>query len=374
MTRSDSRSTASSASPPDRTVSDSSSGVHSAYGTTNAMGNPTPQNHSKAETNCHCEGDRCYVEHSVVYGQISRRNSIRLKSPTHPIYETSAAAHGKNPCSIYESRMAHAPVAVPPPSVPENPYGDNCNLKKLVNLAGASGTAAASVTCSENGNLSSYGVNQWKSCSLNRDQCMSPDCSSSMGARQQNNGSRPGDDPSNTNINGGEKPEKNEVMIRRKPSLTRPKTTDMSPVIQSTPYGRCTNMKMSSFIDQSMPPIPPPLPPLSFVTSLNTSGQHGTVPIPVNNSPRGLHSSGSFRASPRIINHSPANYLSPQYPRHSTIPNHPATTNGGSDGLSTFHGINNTSSIPTAMNTYPLVQASPGVYNHSSVTMLQNKN
>ncbi|CAG7824537.1 unnamed protein product [Allacma fusca] len=362
VTRSESRSTASSASPPDRTVSDSSSGVHSTYSTNNAGGNPTPQSQSKNDTNCHCEGEQCYVEHTI-YGRISRRNSIKLKSPTHPIYETSTA-HGKNQCSIYESRLVPVPVVVPPPSVPENPYGDNLNSKKFVNL-----TVSATAAGRENESLSPYSINQWKSCSLNRVQCLTPDpVNGCTDMAKQSNGMESMDE---SRGKMGDKLEKQEpVTIRRKPSLTRPKTTDMSPVIQSTPYGRCTNMKMTSFADQPTPPIPPPLPPLSFVTSSVTSSHHGTIPTSANTS-RGLISSGSFRESPRLINHTSVNYVSPQYPRHSTIPNHSGASNG--DVLSTFHtGNGNAMAVQPIINTYPMVQSSH--YNHLPAPILQHKN
>ena len=163
----------------------------------------------------------------------------------------------------------------------------------------------------------------------------------------------------------------------------------MSP-IQSTPYGRCTNMKsFTSFSDSThLPPIPPPLPPLSFVSSMNSHHQSGdnTIPGPIHSKGGSLTSSGSFRGSPRVINHSPANYqhISAQYPRHSTIPNHTGissnpthtsttTSNGiGGDILShsTFHNNTSNNVTPNNVNTYPMIQSH---YNHSPAPLVQQQ-
>ena len=275
--RTDSRSTASSGSPPDRTANSDSSGTHSAYAdTTKSPCHPSLDD-------CYCETQQCFLNHST-HRKVGLMRKESIQSPVHPIYEPQS--HGKSPYSIYESQSQTCSASQPM----ENPNGENPVRRKSVCQNESSMLVSSALESPPYHPSSQYSNNNINT-------------ANELQERQA------------TELNQSLYGETSGRIVR-KSSTRRLKTSEASP-IQQTAYGRCTNMKLSSFADQSMPPIPPPLPPLSFLsntcmsTGLSPVTAIGTTesPIPITLSPPNQSSN--------------YNYCSDRYiTRHSTIPNH----------------------------------------------------
>lgn len=252
---------------------------------------------------CGCEVQQCYNNRSSIYGKIglTRKDSIRSQPQVDPIYETKRSA------------MNYGSAAQVPP---ESIYGDlkNRSLKSPKHFL-QSGNESQSFqqvnTCSDD-----YGIITQNSIN-----------SSANEVQHKANGG-----------NNGEYG----MTIHRKSSIRR-SLTQNDTTIQTTPYGRCTNIKINPFNDQcGSVPIPPPLPPLSFLSSSPSTSLNSSNPMcnKVNNT--------NNRYSRDLTNST--NFVSPSnFSSHHTIPNHsnfstpPAKSSPNT--FSTFHStsINNSS-------------------------------
>ncbi|XP_065155259.1 protein tincar-like isoform X2 [Atheta coriaria] len=167
---------------------------------------------------------------------------------------------------------------------------------------------------------------QWKSCSLQRGMAPPTSASFQQFASSPSTNSVYGYCNPNGNANYVnsadldhnvilENPNDETVVIRRK--AVRPKTTDVTstPIIKEEPFGRATNMRMTSFTDdlkniQASSATLPHYPTQPVVTMTNNYPHCSTMPLPVHTSnaiPTNLGGGNSCNVYPR---------------QHSTIPTH----------------------------------------------------